>query len=108
MTRDPWQEPTAKRWVRHVINDMVPKLKGSVASISIVPDSNGDVKFWVELGAAIMMDKPIIAVAIGHRQVPEKLRLVADEIVYMPDGVNEDASEAVAAALTRVMEKLDS
>jgi hypothetical protein len=85
---DPWQTPTAKRWVQHVLSDMEPKLAGSVISVSLVPnDREGDVKWWVELGASIMYDKPIIAVVFNDRPLPEKLKLVADEIVRLPDGV---------------------
>ena len=35
---DAWDDPTAKRWARHVLDEMVPKMKGSAAVCSIVPD----------------------------------------------------------------------
>jgi hypothetical protein len=60
---------------------MLPKLIDSAIMLSLVPDTNGDVKFWVELGAAIMYDKPIVAVVTPGRVVPRKLREVADEVV---------------------------
>jgi hypothetical protein len=101
---DPWQDPHAKRWVRHVIDEMAPKLENSAVSISLVPeDREGDVKFWVELGAAIMMNKPIIAVAFGDKPVPAKLALVADEIVRAPNGIDPDSSEDLTAAIHRVL-----
>jgi hypothetical protein len=101
---DPWQDPHAKRWVRHVIDEMAPKLEDSAVSISLVPeDREGDVKFWVELGAAIMMNKPIIAVAFGDKPVPAKLALVADEIVRAPNGIDPDSSEDLTAAIHRVL-----
>lgn len=65
----------------------------------------GTRKYWVELGATIMLDKPIIVVAFDRRSVPRKLRLVADEIVYLRDGVNAEASEAVRAAIERVLRR---
>lgn len=106
--KDAWQTPTAKRWVEHVLNDMEPKLADSAISLSMVPgDREGDVKFWVELGASIMYDKPIIAVAFDDRVLPEKLKLVADEIVRCPDGVNEEASERIQAALMRVIDRIE-
>jgi hypothetical protein len=103
---DPWQDPSAKRWARHVVDDMVPKLESSAMSLSLVPDNDGDVKFWVELGAAIMLDKPVIAVIFSDREVPPKLEAVADEIVRLPEGVNPAASQALAAAIERVQRKL--
>lgn len=104
---DPWQVPSTKRWVRHVIDDMVPKMSGSAFVMSLVPDNReGDVKFWVELGASIMYDKPIIAVVFNDQPIPEKLKLVADEIVRLPEGVNAEASEAMTGAIERVIKRV--
>jgi hypothetical protein len=103
---DAWQDPSAKRWVRHVLDEMAPKLADSALSISMVPDDReGDVKFWVELGASIMMDKPIVAVIFNDQPVPEKLKLVANEIVRCPEGVTPEASEKLTAAIHRVMKQ---
>jgi hypothetical protein len=101
---DAWQEPTAQRWIRQVLDDMVPKMEDSAVVMSIVPDDRtGDVKFWVELGASIMLNKPLIAVVLGDAPVPSKLALVADEIVRLDRGVDADGSAKVAAAFERVM-----
>lgn len=100
---DAWQDPSMKAWAKHVLEDMAPKMADSALICQIVPHNDGDVKFWVELGASIMMNKPIVAVAIEGRDIPEKLRLVADEIVFIPDGVNPQASEELAAAFERVL-----
>jgi hypothetical protein len=105
---DAWQTPTAKRWIEHVLNDMEPKLADSAFSVSLVPDDReGDVKWWVELGASIMYDKPIIAVVFNNRPIPEKLKLVADEIVRCPNGVDELAGEKMQAAMKRVIDRLE-
>lgn len=103
MAADPWQEPTAKAWIRHVLREMVPKMADSTLVISLVPgDDSGDVKFWVELGASIMMDKPILALIMGDRPIPAKLQAVADEVVRLPNGVDPAGSEAVVAAIKRM------
>jgi len=52
------------------------------------------------------MDKPIIAVVLGDRAIPTKLEAIADEIVRCPEGVNPAASEDVAQAVARIMERL--
>ena len=104
---DPWQDPTTQRWVQHVIDEMLPKLRESVLAIHLVPDRDEiDVKFCVELGAAIMLDKPIVAVAFGDRPVPAKLQAIADEIVYLPDGVNPAGSKQLADALARLLGRI--
>lgn len=101
---DAWQEPSAKAWARHVLNDMLPKLASSSVTISLVPeDREGDVKFWVELGASIMMDKPIIAVLLGDAPIPAKLALVADEIVRAPHGVDPTSSADLMEAMKRIL-----
>lgn len=98
-------DPLAKRWLRRCVDELAPKISASAFTVSIVPSDEGDAKFWVELGASIMLDKPIIAVCFDHRSVPRKLRYVADEIVYCPVGVGPDSSEAVSRAIERVMRK---
>ena len=100
---DPWQDPEAQAWVENVRTELVPKLAGSAATISLVPSNDGDVKFWVELGASIMMDKPLIAIVRGDNPVPRRLALDADEIVRIPDGVDVAASDDLTAAIARVL-----
>jgi hypothetical protein len=106
MSDDPWEDESAIAWVKHVHEEMVPKMEESSLVVSIVPtDRIGDVKFWVELGAGIMLGKPIIAAVMGDADIPPKLALIADEIVRFPDGVNPGASDDLAAAIKRVVEK---
>lgn len=77
-----WEaNPAWRRFVHQIRTDLVPKLEDSGAVVSIVPDGDGDVKFAVELGFSIMLDKPIIAVVPPGRRVPERLVRVADRIV---------------------------
>lgn len=103
------RDPSAKRWISHVLDDMVPKMEGSALVCSIVPgDREGDVKFWVELGASIMLDKPIVIVAFDDKPIPAKLRQVADEVVVCPQGVDPSSSEELARAINRVIGQLDA
>jgi hypothetical protein len=106
--RDPFRdEPTVVAWAQHVLDNMVPALDNSGFVVSISPTHGiGDVKYWVELGASIMMDKPIIVVAVAGAELPEKLKAVADEVVYLPEGVNPAGSADLLAAITRMTEKL--
>ena len=99
---DAWNDPDMRRWVDHVLSDMKPKMEASALVMQIVPSNYGDVKLWVELGASIMMDKPIIAVEVEGRQAPAKLRAIADEVVVLPRGVTPQASSELAAAVRRV------
>lgn len=84
MTSDsPWDDPDTKRWMEDVRQNMIPMMRDSHVIASIVPTNpeDTDIKFAVELGMAIMMDKPIIAVVRPGTKVPDKLVLIADHIL---------------------------
>lgn len=86
--------------VGHFRRDAVEKITGSAAIISLVPAKEDlDVKFAMELGAAIMLDKPIIAVAMPGVDVPPKLRLIAESVVEA-DIDTEEGRKDLAAALS--------
>lgn len=100
-----WEEPEVREWADSVLTGMLPKMQESAVTISLVPESGrGDVKFWVELGASIMLDKPIIAVTIGDAEIPGKLRQVADEVVRL-ESLDDTVGSArlLTAALGRVL-----
>lgn len=109
MADDDWSPP--KAFVRAVLRDAFPKIKDSKFFVSLAPRDGGagDVKFWVELGCAIMLDKPIVSVVPfaehDRLRVSRKLRIVSDQIIYAPDGMNEQVAEDVQAALTRMMSR---
>ena len=98
-----WEiDPDWNAYVAHVRTELVPKLEGSAMGLSIVPTSaeDVDVKFAVELGMMIMMDKPIILVIRPDQLLPERLRRVADDIVvYDPEHPDHDA---IVAAMKRI------
>lgn len=100
---DDWHP--GKAFVRAIIKDLVPKVESSAFFLSLCPgdDSEGDVKFWVELGLAIMLDKPIISVVPyaerDKRKIPQKLRRISDAIIYAPDGMNEVVADQLQVAL---------
>lgn len=105
MPTDPWDDPQARRWSRDVLTNMVPKLRESAISLSLVPTdpSEGDVKFAVEFGFSIMLDKPIILMVRPGTVVPAKMLAVADEIVeYDPDD-QAGTQQRLEAALTDIV-----
>lgn len=69
---------------RVVMEGLVPKVEDSSICISLCPQDENrvDAKFCVELGVMIMLDKPIIAVLAPGAELPRKLALVADRVVY--------------------------
>lgn len=82
---DPFDDPDAKAWAEQVARDLVPRIQASEMTVSLVPAAEAtDVKFAVELGFSVMLDKPIIAVIAPGAVVPEKLARVADRIIEGP------------------------
>ena len=97
--------PEFDDYVKRVREELVPKIKETQAFISITPSSpeEVDVKFAVELGLAIMFDKPIIA-AINPGSTPsEKLARVVDEFVEVDFKNPGSAKQRLNEAITRVM-----
>jgi hypothetical protein len=78
---DPWQDPGYLEYAKRCIDDLLPKVQQSGICMSLVPKGPADVKYAVELGFMIMLDKPIISVVFPGAKVPEKLARVSDEIV---------------------------
>lgn len=102
---DPWDHPEAQRFAEGAATDMFPKMERSAMSISLVP-KQGDVKFWCELGAAIMLDKPLISVVLHEDAIAQKLRMVSDEIIVAADGMDDQTQEELKEAIGRVLSKL--
>lgn len=72
-------------WARHVRRTLVPRLRDSHFVMSILPEGKPDVKFAVELGLSLMLDKPVVLVVRPGVHVPGKLALVADAIIEWHD-----------------------
>lgn len=101
---NPEEKHAWDEFVEHFRRDTLEQIAGSQAFISLVPKDAGDVKFWVELGAAVMMDKPILAVVAPGAKVTQKMRLICDEIVEA-DVDTEVGRAAITSALTRMLDK---
>lgn len=86
-------------FVDHFRREAVSKIEGSGLFISLVPSEGFDVKFAVELGAAIMLDKPIIAVVMPGVEISDHLRRVSDQVVEA-DLDTEEGRDKIARAIS--------
>jgi nucleoside 2-deoxyribosyltransferase len=102
---DPDERADWESFVEHVRRDAVQKMSDSAFVASLVPDGEVDVKFAVELGLSIMLDKPILAIVTPGAKIPERMRRVADEIVEADVDV-EEGRRAVMEAMERMQERL--
>ena len=87
-------DPQFEQYADAVRRELIPKLRGSGCVISIVPAiaDDLDVKFAVELGLSVMLDKPIIALVRPGTKIPDKLARVVDRFVEFTLG--DPTSEA--------------
>lgn len=90
-------------FLKHAREDMFPKMRDSAIALTIVSD-DPDPKLCVELGAAILFDKPLICVVPPGRKVSSNLRRVASVIVQ---GDTNDAAtmQRLEDAINQVMKK---
>lgn len=84
----------------------VKEMAKSAYVMSLVPDAEHvDVKFAVELGLAIMLNKPLLAVVQPGTAIPDRLRQVADAIIVVD--LDTEAGKAEAAhAIKDFMERI--
>ena len=102
---DPFDSDEWREWAKAAEDDLIPKLKDSGLTMSIVPKGESDIKFAVELGLSIMMNKPIIALVTPGAHVPEKLLKVVDELLEVDLGNPEEAAPRIQAAISRIVER---
>ena len=107
-TDDPYDDPRFRAWVARTKRDLIPKLADSEVMLSIVPADamDTDIKFAVELGLGIMMDKPIILMVRPGTRLPDHLVRVADDIIEGDISTEGTAvAERIQAALDRLFDR---
>lgn len=95
--RDDWD-----KFVAYQREHTVRAMDESAFVMSLIPQSTDfDIKFALETGIAVMMNKPILAVAVPGAEISPKLLAVCDEVIYV-DVDTEDGRQQVAAAIERM------
>lgn len=88
-------------WVAHVREDTVKKMAKSAFVASLCPSGETDIKFAVETGLAILMDKPIVVIAVPGREVPPGLRRVAHAVIELEGDIDTEAGRVELNAKLR-------
>lgn len=95
-----------EEYVRHFRQSTLEKMMESAFVMQLVPkEDEFDVKFATELGASIMLDKPIMAVVMPGATVSKKLLAVADMVVEADIDTDEGRKE-LARRLSEFTEHL--
>lgn len=92
-----------RAWAREVGVRLVPAMRSSSAVVNVVPEDPGadDIQFALEIGLAVLMDKPIIAVVLPGRRVPSKLLAITDQLVE-GDIASPDFQERLQTAIRAI------
>jgi hypothetical protein len=85
-----------------------PKIASSAVAVSIIGSGAGiDVKQASELGAMLLLDKPLILVCLPGATISARLRRAADLVIedWSPD--NHDAQERLTEALGTLAKQIE-
>ena len=88
-----FDNPKLKAYLKHAESEML-----------IIYSDKADVKLCLEVGAAVLFDKPIIVVKVGDKPIPANLKRIASAIVE--GDVNDAATkvklqEAISAVIAK-------
>jgi hypothetical protein len=88
---DPFTSREFLEFAEHAMNEMVPGMFDSAAvMVPMLPHAAKDVGFAVQLGMAVMLDKPLIILVTPGTQVPSRLLKVADAVVEWDGDSDEE------------------
>jgi hypothetical protein len=94
-------EDSLKRYLDHAAKETIPHMNNSALAISLLM-AKPDPKLCLEMGAALLLDKPIIVVVPPNIPIPDNLRRVAAAIVQ-GDVDNEETKAQLSEAINSVL-----
>lgn len=96
-------------WVDHQRSTTIKQMADSSLVVHIVPirPQELDIEYALQLGASILMGKPIIAIIPAGREIPGKLELVLDHRVDLDNDIDTEAGKLeLQRKLTPILEQL--
>ena len=94
-----WEDFGASPEMRHALVDSETFIH--LFSTAMITDARSDPRPFLQLGAAIMLDKPIVLMVdrSDEPRIPEHLRRVADRIIFYDHPADPAAVAALAEAI---------
>jgi hypothetical protein len=93
-----------KKYFQRFEREVLPHMRDSTFTIAIAPRGEIDAKMCLEIGAAVLLDKPIIVAVSDGAAVSANLKRVATEIVEGSRIANADFQQKLQDAISRVLE----
>ena len=80
---NPYKNDEFLYWADTMRARLIPKMRDSASVLMIAPDMNTsfDIEFALQIGASILLEKPLILLVHQGRSIPPKLRAIADRII---------------------------
>lgn len=106
MGKNDWAEDSDyKAFAEQVLQDTVPKMADSAYVMAIAPmvGTKADIRQAVEIGLAILMDKPLIVIAPTGRTIADRLLRIADHVIE-GDMSTEEGREDIMAKMKTIMQ----
>lgn len=96
---NPFDSDEYKAWADTMRERLIPKMEDSAVTLMIAPKMTEkfDIDFAVQIGASILLEKPIILVVDRKRanQIPPKLAAIADRVIHVNlNGTPADDADA--------------
>lgn len=96
-----WDDPDIQGWLHSVESDLLPKMENSAICLA-VSDGRVHADMAVQIGAAILLDKPIVLVALNGEPISQALQRAATAIVR--GSVTDQATkERLHAAISKAL-----
>lgn len=88
--RDAFDHPEWAAFEHNIRTNMLPKMRESATVLALAPDISQDLdlRFAIQIGACILLEKPLLVLAMKGRTLPPKLVQIADRIIYA-EGPND-------------------
>ena len=95
-------------YLKHFEQEVLPHMMTSNVVVAILTDGI-DSKICLEIGAAVLLDKPLLILTTAATLVPERLRRIADRIMVVGDKgtwKSEEAHARILQAISEIMQSL--
>jgi hypothetical protein len=103
--KDIWQDRAWLELSENFRKNGLPKIMSSSIFLQIYSGdgTDFDVKQAMEMGAMLLLDKPLIIICPAGRKIPTRLARAADYIIEDWDATSTDSQERLSAAIKAVM-----
>jgi hypothetical protein len=88
--------------IQEIADASLPGIRSSALVISVL-SGNVDPQLCLQIGAALLMDKPLILTAVQGAWIPARLRQLADVVIEGGSLSDPEMREKLQAAIQQVM-----